>query len=84
MGALSVPQQQAEPAGPHSPPHAAPHWGGQGCSASEMLLLEGMAGFYMGQSESHMGQAGLHQLKNFPDFHWCPGRRKQELPHSQD
>lgn len=44
-GALSVPQRQAEPAGPPSPPHAGPRWGEWGCSASEVLLLEGMAGF---------------------------------------
>ena len=78
MGALSVPQRQAEPAGPPSP-HAGPHWGEWGCSVSEMLLLEGMAGFWMGQNESHMGQAGLHQLENFLDSHWSPGRKKEKM-----
>lgn len=69
---LSVPQWQAEPAGPHTPLHSGPHWGEQGCSVSEMLLLEGMAGCWMGRSESHMGQAGLHQLENLSDSHWSP------------
>lgn len=44
-GPLKVPQWQAEPASPHSPLPSGPQWGEEGCSASEMLPFEGMAGF---------------------------------------
>lgn len=43
LDTLSVLPGQAEPAGPHPPPRADPHWGEWGWS--EMLLRQGMAGF---------------------------------------
>lgn len=77
QGPVSVLLQWAEPAAPHFPLHGGQRWGERGWAAVEMLLCQGMAGFWVGQSESHGGRAGLHQLRKFPDSHWSPGRKKQ-------
>lgn len=72
QGPVSVLLQWAEPAAPHSPPRGGQRCGEWSWAAVEMLLCRGMAGFWVGPSESHGGHAGLHQLRRLPDSHWSP------------